>query len=315
MKPKRKTGLKILSVILAFLLWIYVTDKGDFNTPYYVTSVNLNYYNVPENLTYTGPESVSVRVWGSVSETDEKNMVVYVDLNGLGAGTYHLPVRMNPLPGVLFARVSPDSVMVELVSLSQQEYPINIELSAPVASGWEVLDLASVPNKCVVQGEKEVLDAIQKVVVTVSAQNVTGINAQRLKLQARDSSGQMISSGIRIIPEEVQVFSVLSPQMESKTMPVHAVVVNEYALQGYRIKMISVEPDSVLVFGSKTDLDNHSQLLYTKEIDMGSIVADDFKQQNYDLEMELEMPANMKAYPSKVRVFIEVEPETEDIRI
>lgn len=52
-KP-RNTGLKIISVVLAILLWLYVMNQGQLSTRQSVLEVDLDYIHLAEGLTVEG---------------------------------------------------------------------------------------------------------------------------------------------------------------------------------------------------------------------------------------------------------------------
>ena len=156
--PKKRTGLKLISLIIAILLWLYVVSQGATTTPQELIKTPLKYHNLGEGLTVSGPDTVSLRIWGSLKRNSDT--VAYVDLSGLGEGVYELPVNVKVVKGALFATVEPDKVEVVLKEVQEKELAIKYELFKPPSPAYEVLDIVITPEKCLLQGEE---DAIKKV--------------------------------------------------------------------------------------------------------------------------------------------------------
>ena len=115
MKKNQEQGktinLKIIAVILSILLWFYVSVQGQL-TAQNALEIHLNYYNLAENLTVSGPDTVTVRLWGTLSETDR--VEAFIDLNGLGPGSYDLPVTLKQSNRALFSSVEPYRVEIAI---------------------------------------------------------------------------------------------------------------------------------------------------------------------------------------------------------
>ena len=79
-KP-RNIGLKIISVVLAILLWLYVMNQGQISTRQSVLEADLNYINLSDGLTVDGPTPVSVRQ-PAPSATGTKDSAQLVQLKG-----------------------------------------------------------------------------------------------------------------------------------------------------------------------------------------------------------------------------------------
>lgn len=66
---RKKTGFKIISVILSLLLWFYVVNEGSYGAGQNILSVDLIYENVPEGIQVEGPRQVQVKLWGFFRKT------------------------------------------------------------------------------------------------------------------------------------------------------------------------------------------------------------------------------------------------------
>ena len=97
---RKKTGFKIISVILSLLLWFYVVNEGSYGAGQNILSVDLIYENVPEGIQVEGPRQVQVKLWGVFQENQD--IKPYVDLEGKKPGVYTLRSGWGQLLGIIY---------------------------------------------------------------------------------------------------------------------------------------------------------------------------------------------------------------------
>ena len=138
-------GLAALSVVLGFALWIFVTDtENPTRSGTLPFDLPVEAVNVPGDLALAGsPVNVRVKVevaddvWNTLSMADFKGTV---DLDGLQAGTYDLPVRVEQLTGrgnLRVTQVIPDTLQVELKSLFSKSVSVSVSLEGTPPTGYE----------------------------------------------------------------------------------------------------------------------------------------------------------------------------------
>lgn len=292
---ENKTGLKIISLVLACLLWFYVVNRGPADGGANAVQVNLKHYHLTEGLSFSGPDQVTVRVWGSL--TDQGSIVAYVDLAKLGPGSYELPVKVEPVKGALFASVEPSKVKVELNQLSQHIFAISSEVSKNPPSGYQLLNLVTMPEKCIIEGEENDIKKVSKVVTPVDLSAVTDTTSFKGKLEARDSRGAVVQ-GISFIPEGVNVYAIVSQKQASKKLPVK-VTFGTAPAAPYNVGKIDMIPDTVSILGSEAALANIKEIS-TKPLDLSG------KSASFSQELDLVLPDGVKAYPAKILVNVEI---------
>ncbi|MDR1616510.1 MAG: diadenylate cyclase CdaA [Syntrophomonadaceae bacterium] len=305
---KKRLALKGLSAALALLLWLYISFENSFNMPLAMSSIELKYYNVSADMEYIGPKSVSARAWGrNISETEKELWNAYVDVNGLPPGQYDLPVMMDPPKGTLLAKVLPDKVTVEVLSMQKNEYPIAVEITETETSGVQIYGYLAVPDKCLLQGNAETIAQISK--VTAPIRNIAGGEPgwRTVKLQAENSSGDTVSSGLKIIPEQIEIFVSAGPLLETREATVRFEP-GKISVYGYNIKQWSTQPQTVTILGPKNVIDSFGQFIDLKPVDVSALAENnEGNSAFYDQEIELDVPNDLKSYPDKVRVIMELE--------
>ncbi len=300
-KTERSIRLGIISFLIATLLWLYIAEKEEFGATSDSRTIELKYYNVPDNYNYNGPGQVEVKVWGTLNISDD-NIIAYVDLNGLGPGSYELPVHMNPIPGALFNRVIPDKVNVTLLTLLQRELPIEIKLTNIIENNY-IIDKVSFPNNCLLQGEEQIINSIVSINASVSPRPEKSLNQFDVKLQAIDKDGAAVNGNYRIIPDHANIYVSMTPVLIEKDLEVQVVTTASESTDQI-VKSIICDPSNVKVLGTEEELEKLGAFILTKKVDLG-----DFNEDGniFSTIVELDVAQSIKAYPAKVWVTIELE--------
>jgi hypothetical protein len=118
---RHNLGLKFLSLLLAALLWLFVTAGEEKEVSFRAPVVMRN---IPAGLTLAGapPAAVDVRVRGSnvlLAKVRTERPALYLDLKGAAEGISEFPnlAPMLGLPeGVIVTRLSPAVIAVRLAA-------------------------------------------------------------------------------------------------------------------------------------------------------------------------------------------------------
>jgi len=299
---QRTIGLKLVSIAMAVLLWLYVVNQGKLTARGNVAETELEYRHLAEGLSVEGPDTVSVKLWGVFQETGD--IVAWVDLSGLTEGTYQLPVNVKPVKGAMFTSVKPDKVEVVLKKMEEHVVPVSCEISQSPPEGYELLDIVTVPDKCVVTGEESAVKKVAAVVCLVDLGNFKDISSFRAGLLARDTGGSLVSGEIRIIPDTVLVYAAVMPETGVKKVSVVPAVSGEPE-EGYRLVKVSVYPETVNILGNDAELAALNKL-NTKEIDITA------RRHPFSLEVDIVQPEGIKVYPSRVVVEVDIQQISEN---
>jgi YbbR domain-containing protein len=141
---RQNGGLAVLSVALAFGLWIFVADTQD-ETREGVLPVDLEVepVAVPNDIALD-EELASVRaritvdrdVWETLTATDFE---ATVDLQGLKAGVYDLPVTVEALTsrgGLRVIGSEPGEIVVRLEPLYSESMPVVVDVEGQPLAGF-----------------------------------------------------------------------------------------------------------------------------------------------------------------------------------
>jgi len=297
MQKKSSRFNKLIAIVLALALWFYVAGQGQM-TAKNDAEVDLNYINLSENLTVSGPDNVTVKMWGTIGEGDRVEEA-YVDLSGLGPGTYTLPVSLQQTNRALLAKVEPDKVKVVIAEMQKNILTIVPRAQNDLAEGFELTDIFTVPEQCSVQGDKSAISSVQTVIAPVTIAAASEMQSITADLKALDKDGNIIE-GVRLIPAKATVYAVVSEKMASKKLPLKAVFEGDVA-EGLAMGEVVIEPLEVLVAGNPDLIENLSEI-ETKTIDVSGY------SKSITVEAELSVPEGVKVYPSQAEIYIEIKP-------
>ncbi|HEU4758804.1 MAG TPA: CdaR family protein [Dehalococcoidia bacterium] len=281
-------GLAVLSVVLAFGLWIFVTDTND-QTRSGVLAVDLVVepvnpapdVTVANELAVVRPRlSVSSDVWNSLTAADFK---ATVDLDGLRVGVYDLPVKVTAQTsrgGLRVVGAAPGQIEVDLEPLFSKSVPVAVDIKGDAPDGFRVGAPEAEDDAATVTGPQA---RVEQVVQAVAPLDVTGRTEsvrQAVRLEARDARGFLVQ-GVSLEPSVTEVKATLERALYSRTLVVSPDV-RGAPTQGYNVAGISVSPSVVTVFGSQSFVQG-TTLIRTQPVDIGDVKADVVRSVSLDL--------------------------------
>ena len=279
---KRKwTGnlsLKFLSLFVAFLIWLLVTNVNNPTRAQLYRDVKINIINedsvteIDKVLDIVSEETVTIKVTApkNIRENLTKDsFTVIADMENLnGMSTVPLTVTCSN-PAVTWANMEivPATLKVELEQKKQSEFGVNIEFTGEQQEGYAIGKTEIVQGKSVqIAGPESIINRIGQVKATV---NISQINSnQRLtgelkiydkngdpvsmdRLQIMDSSGVILSNNNVLV--DVSVWEV-------RNIPLK-VDVSGTPKDGYRLTKVTPVPASVKLAGTEEAFEKLGQNL------------------------------------------------------
>ncbi len=274
-KFTRNVGLKLLSLLVAFMIWLLVANVSDPTTVALFRNIKIQTVNedsvaeldkvfdVVEDGVYGENVVVRVRERSSVIKqlrvTDFKVTADMEAVNEMGA----IPLRLecsNPQISLDEMEVIPSVMKVKMEQKKQSEFMISVTTTGTPENGFEVGTKEVVQGKTVqIAGPESLLRRIGQVEAEVSVsrlrtdQRITSVlkvrdkngdtltESQMQRLQIKDSDGVLLSNN------EVMVDITLWKVMED--IPVQIKTSGKPA-SGYRIAKISTVPVTVNLVGT-----------------------------------------------------------------
>lgn len=291
----KKTGQKIISVILAVLLWAYVVNQGSVTAGQNTVTVTIEYRNAGEGLSIKGPETVSVRLWGILRK--DAPIKAYMDLSGLQEGSYDLPVVVED-PGAIFTSVQPNHAAVNLQGMQEHMMTITYQILHNPPDGYDLLDVVPIPEKCSIKGEEQAVNRVAAVIGQLDLSDIKDTQAIPTRLAAYDANGKPITGGFTIVPQQVSMYAVVAAKQTAREYPVAAVTQGQVA-QDFRVAAIGSLPSTVLVMG------NEELTRGINEVKTAPVVIDG-KTSSFQEQTTLDLPAGLTAYPAVVTIQVTI---------
>jgi YbbR domain-containing protein len=162
-------SLKLLSVVIAFGLWLFV-NFGERDTEESL-KVPLELRNVPAHLMITSPrvDFVDLRVMGPrtlLGRIDRNQLAVPLDLRGVrpGQAVFRVGTDALSLPrGVKVVRITPAEVSIALERVKTKTLPVHLRVTGQPAENVRIIEIKVSPETVQVTGPESDLRELQAV--------------------------------------------------------------------------------------------------------------------------------------------------------
>jgi YbbR domain-containing protein len=265
--------LKVFSLVLAFFLWFYVT--GDSNTDVVRSyRLALQLRNVPSGVTIQLPSrEVEVQVAANrflaSNIIPEKDIVCYVDLQGLEPGRHTLPVKISLSTGLQLITVNPSTVDLRLEKSAERAIPVTPELPQ-LPDGYALRSVIVSPSQVIVRGTESDVKRITGAVVVPSLADLLANEKISLKVMLEPQSQEW--SSVTVIPDRVDFQAEVDIVKIKKEVPIFVPIEGE-PHPDYIVTSILTTPGNVILEGSKVTLNGISSIT-TKSLNISGIKED-----------------------------------------
>lgn len=270
----RNTGLKILSLLVAFLVWVVILNVDDpvitkTFRDIQVTTINENVLEEKDKVYEVvsgNTVDVQVKTKRSVMETlDNSDFQAIADLSKLSV-VYAVPIDVSvPRYGDRVEIVKENYTMqVSLENLADKQLKINVVTSGTVAEGYYIKEKTTSPNIIKVSGAESLIGKVNEVVVEVNVNNERESFKKTAIPKVYDKNGTLMDSGnITLSYDEVDVSVDL---LKTKTVNLF-IDLKGTPYYGYRYKNFEYEPKQVVIAGEQSELDKVQYIMGEYNID------------------------------------------------
>lgn len=255
-------GLKLLSLLVAILLWNFVvTSNSSITRTKAVTGLtgyvsNQGILASAYGLTLLEDPSdvlsdITVMVQVSQHEfanVNENTVQVMLDLSGARrAGVQEIPLKANTSYGRV-ERVMPATVQVSLEALDSRVIPVNVGLGGSQARDrWYKVNRSN-PQTLTIKGPASVVQRIASAYVDIDVTGARNSFTAAEKYTLLDNDGSEISQNL--LDRSASSVSVSVDVYPVKEIPVddniHSILTGTPA-EGYEVESVTIQPDSLLV--------------------------------------------------------------------
>lgn len=218
-------GLRVISLVLAILLFAYVEGSNSSSTRSTTRSehgsalmsertetlrVPLELNADSEKYVVTGyPQYVHLRITGPAAlvttTSNTRNFKVYLDLDNLSTGTHRVKVKASGLNKELDYKINPAKITVNIQARSTATVPVEVKLnSRRVAEGYHVGTPSASLNRVQITGASDEVQRVAKVVAAIDVpKSAKSSLRQTVTLQAVDRNNQTMN--VVVMPASVSV--------------------------------------------------------------------------------------------------------------
>ncbi len=299
--PHNGTIAKIISLIMAFALWLYVMNEQNpaINLTY---SVVLEAQNLPGNLVLTeAPSNVRVKIRGPravISNIAAKDIKAFIDMQGAGRGEYSRKVHISVPNEAQLAEVSPETVTVRTDNLLKRTLPVDIKNIGQLPQELQIVSIAPSPNSARVSGAEGIVNKVVRLEALFSLdQKAKGEVKADVPLAALDQNGVRVE-GVLIEPNNVTVTAHFIEKIVSNNVPVKVTFTGSLPA-GYKLSGMLSNPPQAALKGSQ-ELMAAIKEVSTEEVSLDGVVKDTVR------KVRLQVPPGIAASPDVVEVLLKV---------
>lgn len=269
MKKINNLKLKILSVFLAFIVWITVVNlsnpevEGKREVPLEIVNANVL---TDAKRTYEINGKNTVTVYFDVRTRDEykirsSDFRAYVDLADLydvtGSVQVHVEV-LNNRELISSSKAKPDVVRVKTEELQTKVFDLAVEAGGAAADGYALNGVLLTPSTITVQGPVSKVGLISYVGIELdmsgASSNQSGVTSPILY----DANGNALQiSGINVNTEQVQYELIIN---KVKELPLDFEVSGK-AAEGYQFTGVECATKNISVLGLKSNLADLNKIM------------------------------------------------------
>gem|GEM_PF-2546144 len=225
--------MKILSLLIAFILWIYLVVLLNPETELVVTDIPVSLSNhlalQKDDLVIMNEKinPVTIKLKGTrnmLSNVNKNNITAYVDLSGYNKqGTYSLPIHIRlPYEEISIMEKKPYNININIDKLISQEFKIQVQITGTPKADFSALSPVTSQSLLSVKGPSELVKSIDKAVVeqdiSLAAEDI--VQLQRIKL-LNTNGDEITNKALVFAPEKIEV---RTPIVKRKVVPVKPIL-------------------------------------------------------------------------------------------
>ncbi|MGN0505570.1 MAG: YbbR-like domain-containing protein [Lachnospiraceae bacterium] len=266
----RNIGLKLLSLVMAFLLWVVVINSQDpLDTAKFedipVTILNEGALAAKDKIPeVVEGDTITVVVEARRSIIDkltEEDIVATADFEKVSV-TDAVPIEVS-VKGytereVEIVRGFNQVMKLRLEDMATRDFRVKIATTGTPAEGYVVGDMVSSPNMITVTGSKTQISKIKEVVLSVDVEGISTEMRTTADLFVYDMNGDEIGSSK--ISLSADTASVTIPVLKTRTVGIRVYTAGTEE-EGYEVTSVSYQPETILIAGTEEDLQKLGYLL------------------------------------------------------
>lgn len=284
-------GWKVLSLVLAIVVWIIVANVDDYKTTKQISGIKIDFVNgeaiTGRNKVYEIPvdKTITIVVKGRrkvVEKLTSEDFKAVADLSKMSV-TNAVQVQVSAVSAYigrdLTISYNDNAVVIAVEDRITKQLPISVKAKSEVAEGYAIRSKSAVPNLITVEGAESVVNMIDEVVAEI---DVSGANHNLIAYANPvflDKNGNEIDASK--FNYDVKEIEVSVEVLKTKKLAVRVKTTGD-PKENYGIASIDYQPTSVLVVGEQADLEKVDEILIDdidvsdcdKDLETSVLIAD-----------------------------------------
>ncbi len=310
-------GLKLISLVIAFFLWLFMYNSSDPDGVRQMTvPITLRNENTLEDngLTYQVVDDmtsvqVSVRAPLSVRNAlTESDIQVVADFSKVTAEyTVALEASCSRYrSSVEELALEKPVLQLEVEKLVTRQMTVGINLSGEPRAGYAVVSSGVSPNRVTITGPESQMERLDALNVTVSVDDVNSGFESTAKIQAYDEGGYVMDM-TRMELSDMDVLATVGVS-ETKNVDIQVTPKGKCAV-GYGVREVTVTPRTVTLYGDESLLQETDAIVIpSSQLDISGATSD--VERKINLTTLLPEGLQLAGSSEVVRVVAVVEQET-----
>lgn len=274
MKNNNDTRLKVLSVIVAIVMWTFVVNSTNpsVNKTFRVPVVMKNQEDLEKNnLTIIGGEesySTNVKLKGSrekIVALRPENVFASIDISEAREGVQSLAINVETPSGVSVEDADPGQINLNIQKLIDKTLPVNVVVSDTLKDSRivEVNELS--PATITVKGPASLVNTVDRVEVKIDDKNLIDGKVHNVNVSVLDRSGKPVE-GLRLSHNDVNLSFIV---YLTKSVPVTLNAVGTINSE-YEEVSRTLTPDSVILKGPESIISEITEIT-TKPVNINNL--------------------------------------------
>ena len=256
-------GLKVLSLIIAIVIWVIVANVDDYTTTKQISGIEIEFINgnaiTEKNKVYEVPEGTAIDIIvkgrrSIVEKLTNEDFKAVADLSKMSitnAVAVNVSAVSSRVDKELTISYTNNAVNIAVEEKLQKQLPITVRTSSEVADGYAIRNKTASPNLITVEGAESVVNTIEEVVVDVDVNGASeSLSAYAAPVFLDKNGNEIDSSKFDYDVKEVEVSVEV---LKTKELTVRVKTQGE-PKKGYAVASIDYQPTSILVVGEAADL-------------------------------------------------------------
>ncbi|HOB19425.1 MAG TPA: CdaR family protein [Candidatus Atribacteria bacterium] len=271
---ERNGAIKVLSVVIAFILWLYAVSELNPEATKSITDIPIIVQNADElwnkglTLAKDPPAKTSIRIRGlgnDISKVNLNNIKAILDLSVIeNEGIQQIPLDIEGLTPREVRLDSIPEVSVVINRIANKIIPVNIRYVGAQPKDYYIHEATADPRNITIVGAESIVNSVVKAVVEVNLENAKEKLELSLPISLYDASDKKVEPKyIEMLQKFVMVTVPIYPL---KTLPVSATITGEPAV-GFVVRSVKVEPEKIVVNGDPSVISKLEKLT-TEVIDI-----------------------------------------------